>query len=226
MLKYKNLILVGTSHIAKQSLREVREAIENEKPGIIALELDVRRAYALMHKVEHKLTWRDIRKVGWKGFLFGSLGAWAEEKLGAKVGVKPGSEMKLAIKLAQQRAIQLAFIDQDIEVTLRKLSKAFTWKEKWALVKDIFGAAVLRKKQMAFDLSKVPSHKIIEKLTKRVKKQYPNIYKVLISERNRIMAKRLAALMKNYPNKTIVAIVGAGHEVEILGLIKKHLKST
>ena len=44
-LKYKNLIIIGTSHIAKQSLEEVQRTIEKEKPEIIALELDKKRLY-------------------------------------------------------------------------------------------------------------------------------------------------------------------------------------
>ncbi len=220
MLKYKNLIIIGTSHIARQSLKEVGHAIEEEKPDIVALELDIKRAYALMHKVKHKLTWQDIRRIGFKGYLFGVIGAWVEEKLGAKVGVKPGSEMKIAISIARKKNIQLAFIDQDIEVTLKKLSKAFTWKEKWSLIKDIFQAVFFRKKQLYFDLRKVPTQGIIKKLMVKVKKQYPNLYRVLVVERNQIMAARLATIMKSYPNKKIIAVIGAGHETEMLDLIK------
>ena len=35
IMKYNNLTIIGTSHIAKQSLDEVEKAIEEEKPGII-----------------------------------------------------------------------------------------------------------------------------------------------------------------------------------------------
>ncbi len=219
----KNLAIIGTSHIAKQSLDDVRGFIEQEKPDIIALELDAKRAYALMHRIKHRFSWRDIRKLGLKGFLFGMIGSWVEEKLGAKVGIRPGSEMKLALKLAQLNKIQVAFIDQDIDITLKKVAKAFTWKEKWALVKDVFKVLVLRKQDIKFDLTKVPGQDLIKELTSRVKKEYPNLYKVLVTERNNIMAKRLTSLVKNYPAKHILAIVGAGHELEILEIVKKNL---
>ena len=49
-MKYKNLIIIGTSHIAKQSLKEVKKAIEEEKPDIIAIELDRKRLMALASK--------------------------------------------------------------------------------------------------------------------------------------------------------------------------------
>jgi len=39
-MRYKNLILLGTSHIAEQSLREVEEAIEKEKQQIEAARVE------------------------------------------------------------------------------------------------------------------------------------------------------------------------------------------
>ena len=47
------------------------------------------------------------------------------------------------------------------------------------------------------------------------------MYKVLIEERNIVMAENLSALMEKNEDKKILAIVGAGHEDEILRLIKK-----
>ena len=59
----------------------------------------------------------------------------------------------------------------------------------------------------------------------KVKKKYPNIYRVLVSERNKIMAKNLLILMKKEPDKKILAIIGAGHEKEMIELIKKKKNS-
>ena len=41
-------------------------------------------------------------RVGIKGFLFAILGRWVSKKLGNLVGVKPGSEMLTAMKLAKK----------------------------------------------------------------------------------------------------------------------------
>ena len=54
----------------------------------------------------------------------------------------------------------------------------------------------------------------------KVRKRYPNVYKVLIEERNHVMAKNLKKIIENNKDKKILAIVGAGHEEEILKLIK------
>ncbi len=44
------IILVGTSHIAKQSIRRVKKAIEENKPDIVAVELDSKRFYSIIAK--------------------------------------------------------------------------------------------------------------------------------------------------------------------------------
>jgi pheromone shutdown-related protein TraB len=220
-MQYQNLTLIGTSHIAKQSLKDVKDAIELGKPDIVCLELDPKRYYALLHNKKGKIRIYDIKRIGIKGFIFSLIGAWAEKKLGEAVGVTPGSEMIKAIKLSKKYKIRVSLIDQDIELTLKKLNKSITWKERWNFVKDILKAIIFRKKEIEFDLTKVPEKKIIDKLIKEVKQKYPNIYRVLVKERNEFMAKNLANLLNNNPDKKILAIVGAGHEEEMIKIIKK-----
>jgi pheromone shutdown-related protein TraB len=226
-MKYKNLILIGTSHIAKQSLEEVEKAVNEKKPDIIALELDKKRFFALTSRKTRKIGLKDIKRIGLKGFIFNIIGAWVERKLGKYVGVKPGSEMLKAISLAKKNNIKIALIDQDIEITLLKLSKSITWKEKWNFIVDILKGIFFRKSEMkkfgikGLDLTKVPSKKLIKKLTQEVKKRYPGVYKVLVKERNEIMASNLNKLMEEYPEKLILGVIGAGHEDDMLELIKK-----
>ena len=219
-MKYKNLTIIGTSHIAKQSLEDVEKAIIEGKPGIVALELDRRRLYSLFKK-PGKLRIYDIKRVGIKGFVFALIGAWAEKKLGKLVGVAPGSEMKKAVRLAKKNKIKIALIDQDIEITLKRFSKSLTWKEKWNFFVDIMKAIFIRKEVIEFDLTKVPNKKTIRKLVDKVKERYPNVYKVLIEERNYIMADNIKKIMDLYPDKKILGIIGAGHEDDILNSIKK-----
>ena len=224
-MKYKNLVFLGTSHIAKQSLDEVKEGIEKEKPEIIALELDSKRISGLMQKGERKIEFRAIKKIGIKGFIFSLFGAWAEKKLGKIVGVAPGSEMKRAIRIAKKKNIQIALIDQDIEITLRRLSKELTWKEKFNFLADIIKALFTRKKEIEFDLTKVPEKKIIKKLVEKLKERYPNIYKVLIEERNAVIASNLKNLINAYPEKKILVILGAGHVDDVVGILKQKYDS-
>ncbi|MFA5176300.1 MAG: TraB family protein [Candidatus Nanoarchaeia archaeon] len=218
MITYKNLTLIGTSHIAIQSVNQVRTLIQEEKPEIVALELDKPRFEALMSRKKYKLRLRDINRFGLKGFLFNFFGALAEKKLGNLVGSKPGTEMRVATEEARAINAKIALIDQDISITLRRLSQKLTWKEKFRFIIDIIKSLFV-KERINFDLKKVPSQKIIDKLTKTVKKRYPNFYLVLVDERNKYMAKNLYNLMQQ--DNKIIAVVGAGHEQEIISEIKK-----
>jgi pheromone shutdown-related protein TraB len=217
IMKYKNLTIIGTSHIAQESVNEVRKTIEDERPEIIALELDYKRYHALQNPGK-KSYLAILRSVGLKGFLFSLIGEWAEKKLGKIVNVKPGTEMLTAIKMAKKENIRIALIDQDIEITLRRFSKAITWKEKFRIIGDIIKAPFSRQK-IKFDLRKVPPKKLVAKLLKEVKQRYPNFYRVLVEERNVVMANNLYNLMKT--DKRIMAVIGAGHEEELVELIKR-----
>ena len=221
-MKYRNLVILGTSHIAKQSLDEVKRCIEEEKPGIVAIELDAKRLPALMSAAPRKIQLKAIKQIGLKGFIFSVFGAWAEKKLGKLVGVAPGSEMKQAVQIAKKNSIKIALVDQDIEITLRRLSKTLTWKEKWNFTADILKSIFTKGERIDFDLRTVPEKKIIKKLTLKLKERYPNVHKVLIEERNKVIAGNLRSLMNSNPDKKILAILGAGHVDDVLELVKKN----
>jgi len=219
--------IIGTSHIAKQSVDEIKEFIEKDNPDIVAVELDLQRAAALMQKQKRKVGFSEMMEVGIRGFLFVKIGQYVQEKLGRIVGVSPGSEMKTAIEMANKNNAYVAFIDQPIKITLRNFSKELTWKEKGRFVTDIFKGFFSPKKQMKemgfdkLDLSKVPQQEIITKMIKQLRKRYPSIYKTLIEDRNRYMVKRLVRLAKDNPDKKILAVVGAGHKEGMEKLLLK-----
>lgn len=223
-MQIKDLAILGTSHIARQSIDEVRKKIDEFSPEIIALELDKRRLFALLSNKKQRPSLRDIKEVGLKGFLFNIFGAYIEKKLGKLVGVKPGSEMKLAYLIAREKNIKVALIDQRIEVTLRNFSKEFTWKEKFRFAYDLVKGAVTRKPEIKFDLSKVPDNQLVEKMVLLVKQRYPSFYKVLVEDRNKVMANNLAHLLTVFPGQKILAVVGAGHEKEIIALVEQRIK--
>lgn len=222
-MDYKNLVFLGTSHIAKQSLMEVKNTIEKESPAIIAIELDEKRLKALTSKVR-KIRLRNIKQIGLKGFLFSLFGAWVEKQLGKLVGVAPGSEMKQAIKIAKKNRINISLIDQDIEVTLKRLSEEITWSEKKNFLIDIVKALFTRSKEFEFDLNKVPDKTIIDKLISKLKERYPSLYKVLIVERNVAIANNIKKLMSNAPDRKILVILGAGHIDGVLKLVREENK--
>ncbi|NQU98382.1 TraB family protein [Candidatus Woesearchaeota archaeon] len=215
----KNLQIIGTSHISRDSINEINNSIESFKPDIIAVELDKRRYYSLLLEKQKNSSLPNIFKIGLSGYLFLIIGKFLQKKLGSIVGVEPGSDMKKAVELAKQNNISLELIDRDIEITLKRFSQKFSFKEKITLFKDLFSAP-FSKKKMFIDISKVPKKELINKILNELKNRYPNIYSVLIEERNKYMAKKLFKISKENVDKKILCVIGAGHEEGL----KKELK--
>lgn len=218
MLTYKKLTIIGTSHIAETSLKEVEAVFRSQKPDIIAVELDHNRLHALLNNKKPSYSLQLIPQLGLKGYLFALFGSIIQQKLGSVVGIRPGSDMLRAVELARDNKKRIALLDRDVRVTLARLSKAIGWKEKLNFLLDLLTAPFSKK--MRINLKEVPEKKFIRKALAILKKRYPGLYLVLVDERNKIMALKLKALMENYPEHRILAIVGAGHEEDLLSLVK------
>ena len=48
--KFENIILVGTSHVAKKSRKDIKNIILKEQPSLVCLELDLQRLNGLFSK--------------------------------------------------------------------------------------------------------------------------------------------------------------------------------
>src|SRR3989344_4729952 len=99
-MRYQNIQIVGTSHIAQQSIKEIEKAFE---------------------------------------------------------------DMPTAYNLARKNKARIVLIDQPIEITLQKLSKELTFREKARIVWDIVSSP-FSKEKVSFDLRKVPEKKLITRL--------------------------------------------------------------
>lgn len=213
---WNNIYFIGTSHISINSVNEVKSFIKNSKPDMVAIELDYSRYISITSNEKHKKSsFKDIRSIGFKGYLFSVIGQYIQKKLGDIVGVDPGSEMIVAIDLCRENKIPLLLIDQDIKITLKRLSKLMTWKERFRIFYDILSSPFRRKIEgidiKNMDLTKVPDSKFIENMTLIMEKRYPSFYKSLIDERNHVMTKNLYRIIQDNPDKSILAVVGAGH---------------
>jgi pheromone shutdown-related protein TraB len=205
------LIFVGTSHIAAQSITTIKKAFLTHKPNIIAIELDAQRLQALLTKQKPSYSLAHIKTIGFTGYLFAVIGGLLQRKLGKMVGIDPGADMKQAALLAQHNNLPLLLIDRPITLTLQRLSKMMTRKEKWRLVGDILFGRFRKQGKIHIDLSKLPEEEIIVTLLTQLKERYPSFYTVLVHERNHYMTKQIFTIAKQNPDKKILVVVGAGH---------------
>lgn len=215
----ENIAIVGTSHIAKQSIKDVKKSFEEFEPNIIAIELDILRFQSLISKKRKRNIMKEIQHFGLKGTILNHIGSWIEIKLGKKVNITPGADMKAAIALARINKKEIALIDQDIRITLKRLTKEVKFKEKFRIFLDLLKIPFAKKQIGKIDLTTVPEEETIENLIDIVKKRYPGIHKVLIQERNLVLAKNLNKLNKDNKDKKILAVLGAGHKKEVEKLL-------
>lgn len=225
-LKYTqigNIILVGTSHIAQESVKNVAAVVEHfhaVSPCVVGVELDKQRFYSLIKEQKKTTTvsFDNIRKFGMKGFLFAVIASAVTEKLAKLVHSKPGDDMLTAIKTAKKYDLTIALLDQPIHITLQRFSQKLSWKEKWNFCVDLLRGMFFPQQELkkygltTFDLRKVPPTVLIKKLLVHVKERYPNIYTVLITERNHFMVRKIKQFQQKYPQHCIIAVIGAGHE--------------
>lgn len=207
------IILVPTSHVARQSLDKVREVIEKEKPDLVAVELDINRYMAARQESRASLT-ETLKALGVMTFVF----YWALKKLqswlGKKLGILPGSEMLHAVEIANKKGIKFAFIDRDIGITMMRI-RNISWREKMKLLLYLFKGFTIdyvllkARKKKGIDLSKVPPKELIREAMSMLKKEFPQLYNVLVHERDIYMVKKLKQLSQHY--EKIVAVTGAGH---------------
>ncbi|MBT4870866.1 MAG: TraB/GumN family protein [Candidatus Diapherotrites archaeon] len=219
----KQIILVGTAHISRESMKLVEETIDKEKPDVIGVELDKERLEQLLSgKKWEQTNIIDIIKTG-KTYLFllNILLSNLQKQLGKSVGVKPGAEMLVAVKKAQESKTPVQLLDRNVRVTLKRAFKVMSLKEKLklggTLVAGFFGKGETIDAKVIEDLK---DQDLINKLMKELGKQMPSMKQVLVDERDQYIAE----MIKRSPGKRIVAIVGAGHLNGIEEIIKKNKK--
>ncbi|MFQ5892157.1 MAG: TraB family protein [Candidatus Methanofastidiosia archaeon] len=207
-LENSQIILVGTAHILKESVESVSETILEEKPDYVAIELDPNRFRALELGERRKPRFRDFLSLGFGIALLGFLLSYLQEKVGENTGVLPGEEMLKAVECAREVGAEIVFIDRDVMITLKKLLKEIPLREKLKILKEMLF-------QDSMQELEIPNEDFVERIVSEFKEITPTGYRILISERDEIMAESLLRMKGK-----VVCVVGAGH---LLG-IKRFLE--
>jgi pheromone shutdown-related protein TraB len=215
----KQIILIGTAHVSRQSAKLVEDTIHEQSPDTICVELCETRL-ASLKDVDR---WRnmDIVKVIKEKkalmLFMNLLLASFQKKMADKFDIKPGQEMINAIKAAEKINACLVPADREIQVTLSRVWRGMGFWEKIKFIFSLifsFGAADDIKEE---DIEKMKQEDILQTILSDVKKTHPIIEKVLINERDQFLAEKI----RTAPGEKIVAVVGAAHAPGI----KKYLAS-
>ena len=205
----RQFILVGTAHISQESVELVREVIEKERPDCVCIELDEGRFEALSNQQRWEgLDLREvIRKRQLAHLLANLLLASYQKRLGAQLGVMPGSELLEAAKAAEEYDIPISLCDRDIRITLRRAWYALSWWRKLALV-STFGASAFESPELSEEqLREIRQRDVLSELMKDLGEAMPALKHALIDERDAFLAQKI----RESSGERLVAVVGAGH---------------
>ncbi len=205
----KDVYLVGTAHISKESVEDVRTTVEQVRPQTVCVELCKARHQAMTQADN----WRkmDIYKVIRQRkavFLLAQLIMSSfYRRLGEKLGVQPGAEMLEAIRVTEQTGAQLVLADRDIEITLKRVWGYLGFWSKVKLAVQVLVGIFIPERIDAEMIEQLKKQDQLEAVMAELAQQYPEIKKRLIDERDIFLAQKI----RTAPGQTVVAIVGAGH---------------
>ncbi|WP_319580160.1 TraB/GumN family protein [uncultured Methanospirillum sp.] len=202
--------IVGTAHVSAKSVDEVRDAIEQFHPDIVAVELDQGRSKAINKEgttpsVDDVLELRNFDQL-----LIQWLLSYIQRKIGLDVGVEPGAEMKAAMAEAQERGLRVEFVDRDIKVTLLRFWQSLGFIGKIKMVGSLIFSIAEVENIDAEEIEKLKNEDMLEVIMGEFKKFSPNGARALIDERDAYIAHNLIDLKKEADHR-ILAVVGAGH---------------
>lgn len=196
------ITIIGVGHVFAIS-DKLNQMVQERAPQVVCLELDVSRYQALIDR-------RRSRKVPIQYALL----AMFQSKMAGKFGTEVGGEMLAAASAARSVNAQLAFIDVDASRMLAMLWREMSMREKLSLLVGALAGLVSSKEKVEEEMEAYYSNDgaYIESVGER----FPAIKKVLIDDRNTIMARRIASLATQ--NERVVAVVGDGH---VPGIVKE-----
>ncbi len=205
----KNVILVGTAHVSRESVQQVRDTIQEEKPDTVCVELCPSRYQSIRQKERWQQT--DIVKVikEKKSFLLLSnlLLASFQKRIAKKFDINPGAEMIKAIETAEEVRAEIHLADRDIHTTLSRTWRAMGFWSKIKLMFQLILSLGEVEDIKEEDIEKMKQQDVLESLLAEVGKSLPVLKDILIDERDQYLADKI----RNAPGNKIVAVVGAGH---------------
>lgn len=211
MLNYqgKEIYLVKTAHVSKNSVDDVKACIEEVNPDSICIELDAQR----YEKLNNPDQWRDtdiikIIKEKQVGYLLVNLIlASFQRRLAKTMDSSSGAEMMEGIKQAKERNVNLVLADRSVKTTFARIWANLSLGEKSNLLTGIITSLFDNEEISEEELQELKQADAIEAALSEVSKEFPTVKKILVDERDQFLAQKI----KTAPGNKVVAIIGAAH---------------
>ena len=205
----RKITLVGTAHVSKESVEEVKETIKELQPDCVAVELDEKRADSIKNPMRYSQL--DLVKVlkRKEGFLLlaNLILSSFQRRMGLNAGVKPGDEMIAAMNAAEEGGIRCTLVDRPIQITLKRAWGKNSFWGKCKLLATLLSSAFSKEEVEPGEIEKLKERNEMDSMMSELAEYMPVIKEVLIDERDKYLASKIWTSEGN----NIVAVLGAGH---------------
>ena len=203
------LRILGTAHVATASVEAVREQIETYQPKVVGVELCQTRHDALVEG--RRLDKEGLRRVIKEGkapmVLIQAMLSAEQRRMGLNEGQEPGAELLAAVQTANEAGLEVALVDRDIQVTMRRAWKKMKWKERFRLLLSLFVEEEDEEEEIDLD-DLLSDSDLLSSMMDQLKQFSPGAGEALIDERDQYIAEKI---MQSKTEEKMLVVVGAGH---------------
>lgn len=215
-MKRECLTIIGTAHVSSDSVEEVKNTIYELQPDVVGIELDYGRYDRLMKERaglvddEESIHIKQIIKENKVGLFFATtILSYIQNKIGANLDVKPGSEMIAAADAANDLGIKIALLDRDINITLqRTLNNMSFWEKLKFLFSTVTSFFSGDDETEEIDIEELKNEETLEEVMEYFQEVSPGAYHALVQERDAYLANSIRSIEED----KVIAVVGAGHQ--------------
>jgi pheromone shutdown-related protein TraB len=209
--------VLGTAHVSADSVEEVRETIDEERPDVVAVELDEGRYRQMQGEVAQDLEPSDLLE---GNTVFQFIAYWmlsyVQARMGDRFDIEPGADMQAAIDAAEEVGSEVALVDRDIQMTIQRFWARMSFFEKLRMVWELCLAMVgigEPDEDEEFEIEELTDGDVVTAMMEEFRQFSPGGAEALIDERDAFIAHRLVALRR--AGHDVLAVVGAGHRAGI-----------
>lgn len=205
----REIILVGTAHVSRESADLVERVIDEEKPDVVCVELCTSRYEAIKQKDK----WQEmdivkvIREKRTSLLLAQLLMVSFQKRIAKKFNIRPGEEMLRAIDKAEETGAALVLADREIRITMLRAWRKMSFFGKLKVIPDMILSLFIAGDITAAEIEKLKEGDMLELALQAMEESLPDLKTILIDERDQYLSHSIT----HAPGRKIVAVVGAGH---------------
>ena len=205
----KEIILIGTAHVSRNSAELVKAVIETERPDSVCIELDEQRYQTITEGNRWKDTdiFKIIKEKKSTLLLINLVLLSFQKRIAKQFGIDAGQEMIQGIESAKTTGANLVLADRNIQTTFSRIWQGVGFGGKIRLIAEIVFSIFNTEEITEEDLEKLKSQDMLSSILNDLTASFPKLKRPLVDERDQYLAQKI----KEAPGNKVVAVLGAAH---------------